>query len=98
MTPREWHLLLDGHMESEKDKARWLAPIVSASAGNLFTASQVAMAAGKMAVAAQLLMDEDAGETESEAARMGRAERNRKALMRKIERRRKRTGGKQCQA
>lgn len=103
MTPREWCLLLDGRMEAEKDKARWLAPLVSASASQMLTPAQVAIAAGKRDVAAQLLLEEENGETESEAARIKRAERQREALMRKIARRRKRERERrerenQCQA
>lgn len=78
MTPSEWHLLLDGHMEAqqlqERRIARWLSPLISVSGGHVITP-------------AQLLGEEELENNGDDAARIRATERKLKTLKRKIARR-----------
>jgi hypothetical protein len=100
MTPCEWHLLLDGAAEArrERDKsiARWLAPVVSAFAGQPVEAVQLAAAARAAGAYVELLAEDGAADTQDDASRIKAAERKLKALQHKIARRRAREM--KCQA
>jgi len=76
MTPSEWALKQDGHSAHEKRQdrriARWLSPLLSATAGSVITP-------------AQLLGEEEAeNPAKVEAVRIRKAEREIKAMQRKI--------------
>lgn len=100
MTPLEWCLMEEGAIEALVEKAkrtaRWLSPLVSATAGKAFTPSEVAAAAGFGVIAEQLLDDSSRADTENESASALRAaDRKYKAMMRQIAKTQK---GNQCPA
>lgn len=82
MTPCEWSLLEEGHLARRESQdrriARWLSPLISATAGNIITA-------------AQLLGEESADDLANDTPRALReAERKLNAKLKAIARRGKR--------